>query len=191
MPEPTAPPTEPDATQQQEPNTQGPNASVLGRFKLLFFAVGIVVLECLVAYLYIPTTSGQSALAGAEEAQDEAEFGFGEGNEANEEEQVEVDLGQYTVTSFQPLTNTTLRIDFHLFGTVASEDVQDFNTAMEGNIHRLRDQVIVTVRSSELTDLTDAGLGLIKRKILERVNRTLGRPFLEMVVFSDFSFIEQ
>ena len=191
MPEPTELPTEPDATEPQESATEGSNSSLAGRLKLLLFAVGIVVVECVVAYLYIPTASGDSGVAKAQGDKAESEFGLAEGDKAKQEEQVEVDLGEYTVTSFQPISNTTLRIDFHLFGTIASKDIDAFNTAMEGNIHRLRDQVIVTVRSSELTDLTDAGLGLIKRKILEKVNRTLGRPFLEMVVFSDFSFIEQ
>jgi hypothetical protein len=49
----------------------------------------------------------------------------------------------------------------------------------------------VIVRGAEITDLTDAGLGLMKRKILDRANRTLGKPLLQTVVVSDFSFIEQ
>jgi len=107
------------------------------------------------------------------------------------EDLVEVDLGEFAVTSFQPLSSTTIRIDFHLFATVAADDNEDFNTAMQESRHRIRDQVIVILRSSDLEDLTDAGLGLIKRKILEKTNRTLGRPFLKTVIFSDFSFIEQ
>ena len=47
------------------------------------------------------------------------------------------------------------------------------------------------MRSVELGDLNDAGLGLIKRRILEKTNKTLGHPFLQGVVFSQFSFIEQ
>ena len=62
---------------------------------------------------------------------------------------------------------------------------------MEENKHRFREQVLVTVRAADLTELTDAGLGLMKRKILERANHTLGKPLLETVVVSDFSFIEQ
>ncbi len=106
-------------------------------------------------------------------------------------DQTEVDLGEFTVTAFQPLTNTTTRIDFHLFGTTSAEDVAGFQKAWEENKHRLRDQVIVTLRSSEPSELTDAGLGLIKRRILEKTNRTLGKPYLRSVIFSDFSFIEQ
>ena len=111
--------------------------------------------------------------------------------ELGEAHEVEVDLGKFGVTSFQPSTNSTLLIDFHLYGTVGGEEKAAFDRAMEGNQHRFRDQVIVIVRSSELTDLTDAGLGLIKRKILEKSNRLLGKPYIRSVIFSDFSFVEQ
>jgi flagellar FliL protein len=62
---------------------------------------------------------------------------------------------------------------------------------MEENKHRFREQVLVTVRGAELTDLTDAGLGLMKRRILDKTNRILGKPLLRSVIFSDFAFIEQ
>jgi hypothetical protein len=42
-------------------------------------------------------------------------------------------------------------------------------------MHRFRDQVIVTFRSAEMADLTDAGLGLMKRTILEKANRRCGK----------------
>jgi flagellar basal body-associated protein FliL len=47
------------------------------------------------------------------------------------------------------------------------------------------------VRGSEIEDLTDAGLGLIKRRILERTNKALGKPLIKNVIFSEFSFVEQ
>jgi flagellar basal body-associated protein FliL len=84
-----------------------------------------------------------------------------------------------------------LRIDFHLFGTIDPDDATDFDQAWEDNTHRIRDQVIMTVRGCELSELTDAGLGLIKRKILEKTNRTFGKPLLQTIMFSEFSFIEQ
>ena len=51
--------------------------------------------------------------------------------------------------------------------------------------------VAAAAAEPQTTDLTDAGLGLIKRKILEKTNRALGKPLLQTVVFSDFSFVEQ
>lgn len=106
------------------------------------------------------------------------------------DDQVEVDLGEFTVTASQPSASTTLRIAFHLYGTVAAMDSEEFNSRMKESQHRFREQVIVTLRSAEVSDLADAGLGLLKRKILEKTNSTMGKPLLKMVIFSDFSFVE-
>jgi flagellar basal body-associated protein FliL len=103
----------------------------------------------------------------------------------------EVDLGNFTVSGFQPASNSTLFITFHLYGTVRHKYSEEFNQRLEENQHRIRDNIIVIIRSAEITDLTDAGLGLIKRRILETTNKTLGKPLLQEVVFSEFSFIEQ
>jgi flagellar basal body-associated protein FliL len=107
------------------------------------------------------------------------------------EEEIEVVLGEFSVTTFQPATNTTMRIEFNLFGTVDVKNEKEFLAALEENKHRFRDQILVIVRSAEITDLTDAGLGLVKRKIMEKTNRMLGKPYLRSIIFSDFSFIEQ
>jgi flagellar basal body-associated protein FliL len=119
--------------------------------------------------------------------------GEGEGSavDRDPEEQIEVMLGEFSVTTFQPATNTTLRIEFNLYGTVLAKDEQEFLGSLEDNKHRFRDQVLVIVRSAEITDLTDAGLGLVKRKIMEKTNRMIGKPLLHSVIFSDFSFVEQ
>ena len=66
-----------------------------------------------------------------------------------------------------------------------------FAGLFEAKKQRFRDQVIATIRSADMADFTEAGLGLIKRRILETTNRTIGKPCLEAVLFSDFSFIEQ
>ena len=115
----------------------------------------------------------------------------GDEKEKEVADEMEVDLGEYSVTAFQSTSNTTLRIDFRLYGTVKGDNQKEFAKLMEENKHRFREQVLVTVRSANVSDLTDAGLGLMKRKILERANRTLGKPLLQSVVVSDFSFVEQ
>jgi len=153
----------------------------------------LIVGECLVAYLYLPSAADTAAMANATFNGQVVDEGI-MGEEEEEEElvdQVEIDLGEFSVTSFQPVSNSTLRIDFHLFGTVETENEEEFLTLMDDNMHRFREQVIVTVRSADITDLTDAGLGLIKRKILEKTNKITGKPLLRTVIFSEFSFIEQ
>ncbi len=62
---------------------------------------------------------------------------------------VEVDLGEFSVTAFQPASNMTLRIDFHLFGSVSAENEKEFRRLLDENKHRFREQVLVTVRSAE------------------------------------------
>ena len=166
--------------------------SLLARSVVVLFVGVVIVVECLVAYLYMPSvaeTAGATTHPAAEPKPLEPEPEKAEPAEGAE--QAEVDLGEFSVTSFQPVSNTTLRIDFRLYGTVRQADQKDFARLMEENKHRFRDQVIVTMRSAEIRDLTDAGLGLIKRKILDRTNRTFGKPVLQSVIVSDFSFIEQ
>jgi len=192
-----APPTPEQDAPDNEPAPAKQGSSLLARLFVVLFLVGVVAVECLVAYLYIRSPSDTAAMVGVATAADpEANSpsdiaGQGAGEPLDQEDQVEVDLGEFTVTSFQPISNTTLRIDFHLYGTVNADDATQFDEAWQENTHRLRDQVITTVRACELADLTDAGLGLIKRRILEKTNRTLGKPLLQAVIFSDFSFIEQ
>jgi len=161
------------------------------------FLLGVVAVECLLVYFFLPGEGETAALAGASSAsaQNNPSASFPTPEEPLTPEatvpQVEVDLGEFTITSYQPISNTTLRIDFHLYGTVATEDQKAFQEAIQANIHRFRDQVIAILRAAELTDLTDAGLGLIKRKILEKTNALLGKRYLKAVIFSDFSFVEQ
>lgn len=175
---------------------QGP-PSLLGKLKVLGFVVVVVLVECAMAYMLLPDAAETAALARGSLAggggDGTSAAGEGVPAEAIPSDQREVDLGEFSVTAYHPTSDATLRIDFHLYGTIANDnEVEDeFMELVEGNRHRFRDQVLSTIRSAEMTDLTDPTLGLVKRKILEKINRTLGRPLLRAVIFSDFSFIEQ
>lgn len=104
---------------------------------------------------------------------------------------VEVDLGEYTVTTLRLSTNTTLRVDFHLFGLINPNDVDQFNKVWPGALNRFRELVITTVRAAQPADLADPSLALIKRQILEKSNRLFGKPFLQSLIVSNFSLVEQ
>ncbi len=171
-----------------------PSKGVLGKVKAAVFIGLIIAIECAIAYFYIPSSSETAAIAGATLGID-PEMGQipsqGEVTEPEKVAQIEVPLGEFSVTAFQPVSNSTLRIDFQLYGTIALADEADFFQRMAENRHRFREQVIVTIRTADITDFTEAQLGLIRRRVLERSNRILGRPMLRGVIFSDFSFIEQ
>jgi len=165
--------------------------------KVVLFVGVVITLECLVAYLYMPSPDQTAAWAKAaltdatnDEAHADPDQPSGDSLE-KPLDRVEVDLEEFSVSAFQPISNTTLRIDFHLYGIVRAEDEVEFHARLDESRHRFREQILVIMRSAELTDLTDAGLGLIKRRILEKTNDTLGKPLLLGVIFSDFSFVEQ
>ncbi|WP_254507808.1 flagellar basal body-associated FliL family protein [Anatilimnocola floriformis] len=105
--------------------------------------------------------------------------------------EVEVEMGKFNLMVHETASNVTLRVNFHLVGTVEDADSDEVTRLIEKNQHRLRDQVIFEIRNAQMSDLSEAGLGLIKRRILAKSNDLLGQPLLQNVVFSEFSYLEQ
>ena len=182
-------------TQAEENLSQSEQPKSSPKTKLL--AAGIVsfiiVVESVVAYLVFPPAQDMVAL----EADRLGDTVSAEADaKAQAENQgpplIEITLGKpFTVSAFQPTSNTTLRIDFQLFGLAKQEDENELLALHEKLEHRFREQVIVTIRSAELTDFSEPGLGLIKRKILEKTNRSYGKRLLQEIIIPDFSFVEQ
>jgi flagellar FliL protein len=161
---------------------------LLAVIKVVAVVGAIVTVELAAAYAYFGTAPEPAASveeASLEEMIDESQI------ESVQDERIEVQLGEFDVTVYQPLSKSTLRVSFTLWGTVTDDDESGLKNLLAESQNRFREQVLVTIRSSEITDLTDPSLGLIKRKILEKSNRLLGKPLLHNVVFSDFSYFEQ
>ena len=131
----------------------GARRSLLARLKVLLFVAVVIAVECSVAYLYLPAASDTAAMAGVATpptAEGKPAAAKKNPEEPDQPEQVEVDLGEFSVTSYQGASNSTLRIDFHLYGTVAGENHKDFVKRMDENKQRFREQVLVTARSTRL-----------------------------------------
>ena len=58
------------------------------------------------------------------------------------------------------------------------------------NENQLRDKIITEIRNSEVTDLEDPALVLIKQKFLKISNGVLGKPLLRKIIFSEYKFVE-
>jgi flagellar basal body-associated protein FliL len=167
--------------------------------KAVGFVLVIVIVEVVAASMFIPSAQDTERLARqyvaageGEDAplEDEESKGHDEDEEHGEEVE-EVELGTFNVTHFNPATNSTLSIDFELFGAVLAENHAEFSELFEKNKIRIREQVILTLHGADAKDLSDAGLGLLKRQILEKTNRALGQPLVREVLFSKFNFIER
>jgi flagellar FliL protein len=175
-----------------EPKTKtNTKTSMLARFLIAAFMGSVVAAECLFAYFWLPSASEVAAQMGqiAEDAKAsvEADQEHGKGEA---ETTVEVDLGSFTITNHRLLSEATIRTDFHLYGTVAEKEREEFATLFARNEKRFRDQVITEIRVCEVNDLEDPGLGLIKRRFLEKSNTLLGIPLLRSVIFADYTFVE-
>jgi len=185
-----------DETPAEAPKRKG--VGIFRLIKAVAFVSVIVIVQIVGAAMLAPkaqdtaklakgiaaAASGQSAEAQEEHAKDAKEHG-------PEKNLKEVELGTYNITRYNPTTNTTLAIDFELFGTVLAEDAAEFQHHFESSNARIKEQITLTMHSAESADLTDAGLGLIKRQLLEKTNRALGEPMLKEVLFSKFNFVER
>lgn len=167
--------------------------------KAVVCVVVLVLLEVGAAMALLPSAEdtkriGQQLARAGHEAPDEAaahETPDGAEDEAAHAPSREVSLGTYHVVSFNPSTGTGTAIDFALFGVVLAEDEQEFAERYLVHEKRLNEQVTIAIRSMQPSDFSDPGLGLIKRVILEKVNRALGKALVREAVFSEFSFVER
>ncbi len=180
----------------------------------------IVALQCVLAYLYLPGASDaakneakKETTAASRVADKEKEKDKDPAAADSRLETREVDLGKFSLTAFDPNSNSTLLIDFHLCGVVsadhdkkeekggeheghgkkgeAEEDNSPFGKLFKKSKNRFRDQVIVIIRNAQMSDLSDPSLGLIKRQILAKTNSLLGEPLLKEVLFSEFAVVQQ
>ena len=167
---------------------------MIGRIIVAGFVAVVILAECLLAYFLIPSADAVATAAKAkiaEEKKEQEEKEEGDGSATEQKSAVEVELGRFNITLHQHTASTTMHISFVLVGTVKEEEREEFDRLLANNQHRFRDKILLEIRNSELSDLTEPGLGLIKRRILEKSNVLFGKPLLISVLFSEFSFHEQ
>lgn len=181
------------------------SGGIIGKLLPALIVISVVTGEGFAAYVLLPSVednakAAREALAAKPPEPKDAEHGGGHGDDHGDghgdhggsaEGLTEVDLENYKITAYQPASSITLRIEFHLFAMVPAEKAEEFQKLYDSKKNRVRDNVMAIIRSADMNDLTDPGLGLIKRKILETTNKALGKPLLEGAVFAEFTFLEQ
>jgi flagellar FliL protein len=167
--------------------------------KALAFVSVIVIVQMCAAAMLLPSAEETAEVgrklagAGHEAAEDDHGHGGHESDEHGDAEHGshtrEVTLGTYRIVSYNPKTNASLSVDFELFGTVLAEEEAEFLHLYAAHEKRVSEQITIAIRGLQADDLTDPGLGLLKRIILEKTNRALGKPLVREAVVSQFSFI--
>lgn len=181
-----------------EENSDKKPRTLLRIIKAAVFVSVLVGVEVVAASFLIPSPQDTVELAKklatvgeGEEITESQETAITDAQTKTDEKAMEVEIGSFSVTRFNPDSSTTINIDFELFGTVLVEEQADFIEQFEASQNRVREQVVLTLHGAKITDLTDAGLGLIKRRILENTNRALGKPLVREVLLTRFNFVER
>lgn len=179
---------------ETEPTPKKPSA-LMAIIKAVVIVSVLVVIEMVAAAMMIPSAEETEALA-----RDLARTATGEESAVAEdetlaldtdEETLEVELLTDNITRFDPETDATLNVQFSVFGVVLAEEEPEFTEQFTANTSRIHEQIMLTLHGADTADLASAGLGLIKRQILEKTNRSLGRPLLREVVFTKLNFVQR
>ena len=115
--------------QQAEPAPAKTGGGMMGKVMIAGFMGGVIAVECLLAYLFIPSPDEVAALAEENMAKKlPASLATDEINAAQEEtkDMVEMQLGDYSITISQRNSSTALRADFTLAGTVLASEESEF-----------------------------------------------------------------
>ncbi|MEO1498047.1 MAG: hypothetical protein AAFV43_12950 [Planctomycetota bacterium] len=181
-------------SEAEDSKPSGPG--LMGLIKAVVIVCLLVVVEIVAASMLIPSAADTEELArelaratSGDEFLDDATDDSSTLNEG--EETSEVELGSFNITRFDPENDTTLNVDFTVYGVVLATEQATFVEAYDANVSRIQEQIVMTMHAAKTTDLTTAGLGLIKRQILEKTNRAVGKPLLREVVFTKLNFVQR
>ncbi|TWT31211.1 Flagellar basal body-associated protein FliL [Posidoniimonas corsicana] len=159
----------------------------------------LVIVQVVAASFIIPSPEATEKLAHdlalaktGEELDDLDEASYSEDSGAPaERDVVEVSIGGFSITRYNMEADKTVNIDLEVVATVLTSEQDEFNELYQSNKNRVREQINLTIQAAEPSELSDRGLGLIKRRILERTNRALGKPMVREVFLTRFNFVQR
>jgi flagellar basal body-associated protein FliL len=175
-------------------NANAAPKSIFGRMHLLLMLAGVVIAETVVAYFLLPspnkvTSEVQAAME--ETIPEELPYDLYEPDEKSNmkrEEQLEVDLGEFTLTENDSASNTTSRLQIHFWALVDKDKEEDFLALFEERKNRIRASILEILRARSSKELKDPKLGLITNRILVKINSILGEPYVDNIIYTDFAW---
>ena len=99
-----------------------------------------------------------------------------------------LDLGHFKIHDLRPTRNETAKLTFTLHLALAPNVSEQQLAQLQHWKHRLRNQVIIVVRTIETKDFQASDLALLRQKILIRTNRLLKSKLAEDVFLTEYIF---
>ena len=180
-----------ESTRPQDGELSQPKRSLLKSNLLILLILFIVAFaEMLMAYLFVLPSPAEVKASIDEVANENVRKLPPYQTIANEtlqvEEREEVDLGEFTFTEGDP-TNVPFRLSIHFYGLINKKDREEYDKRYELNKNRIRNAILVILRSSQQSEITDPSLGLVKNKIMVKVNDILGMPLIKGIIYTDIA----
>ncbi len=98
------------------------------------------------------------------------------------------DFGQIAVYTYDPASGLVRSTHFRLHAVTAFSDRHEFEDFIRRTGYAIRDEILVTVRASPLSEVLDPDF--LSRKITTRINRVFGGDTVRSVQISDLSVTE-
>ena len=178
--------TESEAETSERPTRGG------GRTLIIAFVSVVVLMETAMFFFLVPSADQVSALAEANLIKSVQE-GEAEAEEKALDENVvkEFNLGMYGETFSPNHTERVYRVEIDLFGTCRKKNLETMQTEFQEKEGRLRHEIRMKIRNSDLSELEENNLGLLQRRILTTCNHLLEGDLLLSVGFKSYQLIEQ
>lgn len=174
-------------------NNDSAPVAVGGSRKLVIAFVGVVILmETAMFFFLVPSAEEISAVAEAkliqsvQQGEERAEI-----QESDENEVKEFNLGMFGETFSPTDTERSFRVELDLYGLVRQKDYEKMKSEYEEKEGRLRHEIRLKIRNSELAELKENQLGLLERRILTTCNHLLDDDLLVGIGFRSYQLSEE
>ena len=176
-----------EATEDAAPPTRGG-----GRTLIIAFVAVVVLMETGMFFFLVPSADEVSALAEANLIKSVQEGEAAAEEKALDENVVkEFNLGMYGETFSPNHTERVYRVEIDLFGTCRKKNLEKMQSEFQDKEGRLRHEIRMKIRNSDLSELEENNLGLLQRRILTTCNHLLEDDLLLSVGFKSYQLIEQ
>jgi len=176
-----------DENEVNDPPTRGG-----GRSLMLAFVSVVVLLETGMFFFLVPSADEVSALAEAKLISSVQQDEVASEEQAQDEDLVkEFNLGMFGETFSPNHTERVYRVEIDLFGTCRQKNLEKMKSEFQEKEGRLRHEIRMKVRNSDLSELEENNLGLLQRRILTTCNHLLEDDLLLSIGFKSYELSEQ
>jgi len=182
-----------DTSTPQELSEDSKKSSKIPKYVIFLVLLGVVLFEVIVFGLVFPLSPAKlkseitPVIEGEiEKSSAKVPYQLDTPPAVKPQERVEKDLGEFNL--FDSASGTSeFRISIHFYGLVNKTDVEEFEKRYKENEYRIRNAILVILRSTPSSEINDPMLGVVRNKIIVKVNEILGAPLVKGVIFTDIS----